>query len=295
MHYLSLGLALGLVVAACGGDEEPTFPEGAFAIRANIDIAEGAERLLVGIRASDGAVLGGPDTPVVLEVSPVDAPDAEQQSVAAEFSWIVPDATGLYRGTFEFDRAGVWQVVVVPESGPPLEPALFSVLEPSCADPDAAERGLPTCSVQVGEDAPIVASPTLDDNPIETITTDPDPDPRLYELSLDTAITNGRPTVVVFATPAFCQTAACGPLVDVVQEAIDDHPEADFVHVEVYTGFREEGFDPSDPDRLAPAIIEYRLVNEPWVYVVGPDGVVESRFEGVMDREELEEALGALS
>jgi hypothetical protein len=190
---------------------------------------------------------------------------------------------------FEFDRAGSWQVVVVPEEGAPLEPALFSVLDPACrlARSDQAPA-VPPCALQVGDIAPAVASPTLSDAPIEELTTDPDPDERLYRMSLGDAVGSGRSTVVVFATPAFCQTAACGPLLDTVKTVIDDHPDTNFVHVEVYTGFREPDFDPADPARIAPAVTAFRLVTEPWVFVVDGDGRITARFEGVMDVAELE-------
>lgn len=283
-------LAFALIAASCGGSEEATFPDGAFAVRANRDITVGTERLLVGVRQADGGVLGTPDQVVEIEVQPTDDPSAAPQRVTAGFSWIVPDVTGLYRAVFEFDRPGVWQATVIPASGPPLEPAMFSVLDPACATNTTAE-GVPLCAVQVGEQAPAIASPTLATNAIEDITTDPSPDERLYQLSLDEALANGRPTVVVFATPAFCTTAACGPLVDIVQGLIDDYPGVDFVHVEVFTGFRDPGFDPSDPARLAPSVAGYRLLSEPWVYVVDAAGIVSAKFEGVMDGEELEEAL----
>jgi hypothetical protein len=303
---LLFSVSLMVIAAACGGtetgapggaegttaieSEQRSFPDGAFAVRANRDITVGRERLLVGVRQADGGVLGSPDQVVELEVRPVDDPSAAVQRATAGFSWIIPDVSGLYRATFEFDRAGVWQAAVIPASGPALEPALFSVLDPSCAT-SVSDQGGPLCAVRVGETAPAIPSPTLESAAIDEISTDPTPDERLYQISLDEAVANGRPTVVVFATPAFCTTAACGPLVDIVQERLDDYPTVDFVHVEVFTGFREEGFDPADPARLAPAVAAYRLVSEPWVYVVDADGIVSARFEGVMSGEELDQAL----
>jgi hypothetical protein len=293
-------VVLGLIAASCGGDdadspsstaapavEAGTFPADAFAIRANLDLAVGTGRLLVGVAQPDGTRLGSPDDPVVLEVRPVDDLSAPVQRLEAGFVWIVPDVVGLYRGVFEFDRPGTWQVVVIPEEGSPLEPAPFSVLDPSCRLEDAADRGIPVCALQVGDPAPLVGSPTLEDAPIEELTTDPAPDERLYRLSLEEALTNGRRTVVVFATPAFCQTAACGPLLDTVKTVVGQYPDTDFVHVEVYTGFREPDFDPTDPERLAPAVDAFRLVSEPWVFVVDERGTITARFEGAMDVEEL--------
>jgi hypothetical protein len=298
----SLGVLLLVVfAAACGGSSGPdtttaagadgTFPSDALAIRANADVAVGTERLLVGVARPDATRLGSPDDPVTLEVSPAEDANGGVQRAPGVFTWIVPDVVGLYRAVFDFDHAGTWQVTVAPEEGPPLEPVLFSVLDRSCSAPDAADRGLPQCALQVGDTAPLVASPTGDEFPLDEITTDLEPDPRMYELSLDEALADGRPTVVVFATPAFCQSQACGPLLDNTKTLVDDHPEVDFVHVEVYQGFRQEGFDPTDPEALAPAVTAFGLLSEPWVFVVDASGVITARFEGVMDASELDAAL----
>ena len=42
---------------------------------------------------------------------------------------------------------------------------------------------------------------------------------------------------------------------------------------------------------LAPAVAEWGLPTEPWVFVVGADGVILGRFEGLVTREELRELL----
>jgi hypothetical protein len=275
-RILGLAALLGLTVAACS--QAATFPEDAITIRANNDIGVGAGRLLVGVSLFDGTRVGSPDDPVILEVAAMDEPSRTQQA-AGTFTWMVPDVFGLYRADFDFDRPGVWQVTVIPETGDPLEPAAFVVLEETEAP-------------NIGDRAPIVDTPTLGEFPIGELTTDPEPDPRFYQQSLDEALTNGRQTVVVFSTPAYCVTAACGPLLDVVKDAAPAYPNVDFVHVEVYTGFREPGFA-VDAAHLSPAVTQeyWNLPSEPWVFVVDESGVIEARFEGVMDIAELEQYL----
>ena len=137
---------------------------------------------------------------------------------------------------------------------------------PSTCSPTRRPRGL-------GEAAPAPDTPTLDDAPIEELSSDPDPDPSFYELSLDEAIGNGSPTVVVFSTPAFCASGACGPLLDIVKGVAPDHPDAEFVHVEVFTGITDPDFVP-DAAHLAPAVGPewYNLPSEPWVFVVDGGG-----------------------
>jgi hypothetical protein len=122
----------------------------------------------------------------------------------------------------------------------------------------------------------------------EELTTDPSPDPAFYEVSLADALAAGDPTVLVFSTPAYCQTAACGPLLDHVKEIAPDHPGVTFIHVEVYTGLTDPDFAP-DAQHLAPAVGPewYNLPSEPWVFVIDENGVITGRFEGVMDPAEL--------
>ena len=44
-----------------------------------------------------------------------------------------------------------------------------------------------------------------------------------------------QPIVLIFATPALCQSRVCGPVVDVAQQVADAYePKADFIHQEVY-------------------------------------------------------------
>ena len=232
----------------------------------------GRDRLLIGLGDSSGARLGSPDQAVSITRVPGRRMPERASTAEAAWTWIVDDVTGLYRAEFDFDQPGVWVAEVTPEGGPPLEPIAFEVL----ADPYAP--GL-------GEAAPAPSTPTLDDAPIEELSSDPDPEPSFYELSLDEAIGNGTQTVVVFSTPAFCASGACGPLLDIVKGVAPDHPDVQFVHVEVFTGITEPDFVP-DASHLAPAVGPewYNLPSEPWVFVVDGDGTVIARYEGVLDR-----------
>lgn len=268
-------VAVTILTAACGGSSEPsTFPEGAFAIRASSDIGIGRERLLVGVGDAAGTRLGSPDDAVTITVHPEGAPDAAQ-TTEGQWTWIVEGAIGLYRATFDFDEPGIWEATVIPEAGPALDPVLFSVAE----DPFAPG---------IGARAPAAPTPTLADMPMAELTTDPDPDAAFYETSLPDALAAGDPIVLVFSTPAYCQTAACGPLLDHVKEIAPDHPGVTFIHVEVYTGLTDPDFIP-DAAHLAPAVGPewYNLPSEPWVFVIDENGIVTGRFEGVMDPAEL--------
>ncbi len=296
LTVLFLAFALAAGCGGSGGDDPATtapgasvtepgtagdaLPEGTQAIRASSDIGLGAERLLIGLGGPGGERLGSPDLAVTVEVM---APSGgEPQRTEAVWTDIVPGAVGLYRAVFDFDEAGLWTATVYPAGGDALEPFTFEVLEETSAP-------------ALGEAAPVLATPTLADRSIDELSSDPEPDEAFYQLSLDDAIASGQPTVLVFSTPAFCQTAACGPLLEHVKEIAPDHPDANFIHVEVYEGITDPDFVP-DAAHLSPAVGAegFSLPSEPWVFVIVHDGTIAARFEGVMAPEELTEALAGL-
>lgn len=262
--------------SSCGGGADTgspgPFPEGAFAFTASSTIAVGTERLLVAVSNPDGSRLAAPTIPVTIQVWAEGAEDAAQ-ILPGEFVWAIPDVSGLYKATFQFDRAGLWVVRVTPDGGGPLEDFVIQV------SPETSTPG-------VGDPAPLSETPVVADHPIAEISTDPDPDLAFYQLSIRDAVTSGRPTVVVFATPKFCQTAICGPTLDRVKEIAGQYPEVNFVHVEVYTNL-------DDPANLvvAPAVTEWGLPSEPWVFVIDAAGVVTARFEGVVTPGEISAAI----
>lgn len=246
---------------------------------ANADLAVGTQRLLVGLVTADGAPHAAPDRSVEFDLYPPEAIEPSF-SVPGIFIWTVPEIRGLYRAEVTFDRPGRWQIAVHSPGGPPSLVIPFQVAE---------EERAPT----VGDPAPLARTPTAGDvADLGEITTDPDPDPRFYELSLDAALASGRPTVVVFATPAFCESETCGPILDNVKQVAPDFPNVNFVHVEIY-----ENLDATTREelRVVEAVESWRLPSEPWVFVVDAAGVIAARFEGAVDLEELRAALEDLS
>lgn len=265
--------AVALFAAACGGEAEQPL----VGIRASTDPAVGDSRLLFAVNEIGGARRGSPEEVVTVAASPLDDPSRVLTSDTV-FTWIIEDAIGLYIADIPFDTAGVWQIDFTISTGDPTEPFLIDIQEE------------PT-TVAIGEMAPVVASPTLSDRPLGDLTTDTDPLLSLYELSLDEALTNGRKTVVLFATPAFCTSAACGPLVDQTKTIVPKAPDVNFIHIEVYEGFNDDGFAPS-VDNLAPSVTAFGLPTEPWMFVMDEQGIVIARLEGVLAEGELEGILG---
>ncbi|MCH7481300.1 MAG: hypothetical protein IIC95_10010 [Chloroflexi bacterium] len=114
----------------------------------------------------------------------------------------------------------------------------------------------------------------------------------MHELSVAQALDSGNPFVVVFASPAFCVSAMCGPVTDTIAAVHERfRGRAAFIHIEPWDleEARNEG-------RLVPAPVmdEWRLPSEPWTFVVGADGRVVKRFEGLVTGDEVAAALEPL-
>ena len=129
----------------------------------------------------------------------------------------------------------------------------------------------------------------------EICTRKPKPDP-LHYISLDDALTNGKPTVVSFATPLLCESRICGPVVDEVWAAYNriGKDRANFIHVEEFL----PGPDLQAPNAVfenqAPAFRAWGLMTEPWTFVIDSDGIVRARFEGPIVSSQIEAALQPL-
>ena len=273
-------LVLFLIAASCGGGDAETTPDQAppgeepFAVVASSDLAVGENRFLLALREFDGTPIGSPSDPLQVTVHPDGRPE-ETQTVDASFVWIVPDVTGLYRAQLVFDASGVWMVEAT--LGGRAIPAASFLVRP---EPLAAA---------VGQPAPASVTPTNADSSLKEITSDPSPDPRFYELSVDQALESGRPSVIVFATPAFCTTQACGPMVDQMKVLADSWPGVNWVHVEVF-----ENIQDANNLSYVPAITEWGLPTEPWLFVADGGGILRARFEGVVDPAEIVAMLESL-
>ena len=105
-----------------------------------------------------------------------------------------------------------------------------------------------TSTPPIGAPAPLIDTPTAEDvgGDLGRISSDPEPVERFYELSILDAIEADAPAVIAFVTPAFCQTATCGPTIEKVKEVAENHPDGvNFVHVEPYLHARQGRLPPA--------------------------------------------------
>jgi len=118
------------------------------------------------------------------------------------------------------------------------------------------------------------------------LTTRVPPDRGLLRYSIAESLTAHAPFVVTFATPRWCTSRTCGPVVDVVQAARRQFASSPvrFIHVEVYAG--------NDPRKgYNRWYREWHLRSEPWTFLIGGDGRVKAKFAGSMSLRELAAAV----
>ena len=166
------------------------------------------------------------------------------------------------------------------------------------ADYDVAATG---STPPLGGKVPPVDTPTAADvgGDLKRLTSDRSPDPRFYETSISEALATGKPFVVSFATPAFCETRLCGPSLETVKTVAKDYPTITFINVEPYRMKFESGSLQPELDangQLQPAewTNAWGLRSEPYAFVVRADGTLGAKFEGILGADELRAALDAL-
>jgi hypothetical protein len=191
------------------------------------------------------------------------------------------EVTQLYVTTLDLPRPGKYWLLAEPIGASKRIQALGNVVV-----------GRRSAAPAVGERAVSTPSPTLASTggDLDRLTTSTHPDRALYRTSVAEALAANVPFVVSFATPKFCQTRACGPVVDVVSAVRKRlaHTPARFIHVEVY-----EDNDPAKGTNRW--VDDWRLPTEPFTFVVDGRGVVRAKLEGAFSARELEAAVRSVS
>lgn len=288
-----LPLALfALAAAGCGSVIEPPSvlpsptPKTLRLALATSDLAVGDNRIVFGvIDAQAGAIRDASVQVSTFYLPPGEAQQGPIESVDAVFrAWPV-SPRGVYTAQLQFARAGEWGIGVVAASPDGVERAASARVQvkPQSATPP------------IGAPAPASVSKTLADvADISQLTTDVDPDAELYAATVADALAAGKPLLVTFSTPAYCQTATCGPQLDVIKRLKADYDGATtFIHIEVYDNPHEIEGDLSRAV-ISPTLTEWGLPSEPWTFVIDDAGIVRAKFESFTTREELEAALRAV-
>jgi hypothetical protein len=179
----------------------------------------------------------------------------------------------------DFDEDGAWlAIAMIKTSDGKLEASRV---------PSPTVGGYPKVP-RVGERPPKIDTLTAADvgNDLEKIDTRVPPD-QMHKVNF-AEVLGKKPIVLVFATPALCQSRVCGPVVDVAQQVADEYePKADFIHQEVYV-------DNEIAKGIRPQLKAFGLPTEPWTYLIGKDGVIRDRLSGAYGVAELEAAMQSI-
>jgi len=115
------------------------------------------------------------------------------------------------------------------------------------------------------------------------------PECDLHTQSLDAALQAKTPIALLFATPALCQTATCGPVLDNLIAGSSAYAgKITFIHCEIYTALSRES--PNTPPVLA-----YHLQSEPVLFLADSRGKVFERIDGLFGKGEVAAALARLA
>lgn len=149
-----------------------------------------------------------------------------------------------------------------------------------------------TAEPSVGDAAPKTKQKIAKDvSDLSEIDSSTKPNPELHNITVADAIASGKPSVVAFVTPAFCQTRFCGPvLTNTVLPLQKQYTgKINIMHIEPYD------LAAARKGQLiaVPAAQEWNLRAEPFIAVLDTQGRVTAKFEGIIDLSEVKAAVDA--
>jgi hypothetical protein len=302
MRYNLLTLLVAvLLIAACGQQQPARTGSPVTPVFAFTEAVVGPNRIALGL-VRDGSPVNDPGAKIHLrffDLNDTSSP-VKIEADAIYYGQGLPAA--IYVAYPTFDRAGNWgievQTTLSGQSEPSVARLRLEVKERSEV-PNVGDRAIPVKTLTVRD----VPDPShLSSGRVEDLS--------LYQISLEEALRNGKPTALLFATPAYCRTAVCAPSLSVLQELQKTYGDRiNFIHVEVFRyPFREsfeaqtavfqklaqEGRAPRPEERnvgLSDPMIVWGLQSEPWLYLIDANGVIVARYEGGITREEMTPAL----
>ncbi|MEZ5229090.1 MAG: hypothetical protein R2710_21205 [Acidimicrobiales bacterium] len=244
----ALGLATGVGLTACGSSTSSVGelgPQLVALFNPNRIIAAGVpQRLPFGL-VDNGITLTGDGAPVTARV----LADGEVIDTAEVIGRVV--AHDHPAGTTEHQHSGLLRYYALRTTLP--SPGVYDVefdiggvtaSSPVQAfDPDEVGVLLP------GAPFPSMITPTVaDPGGIDALCTQPDGPCPFHEHTVADVLVTGQPMAVLVATPAFCSTAYCGPVLDTLIEAAPSYPGIAMIHLEPYANARAVNGDLTSPD-----------------------------------------------
>ncbi|MGA8746370.1 MAG: hypothetical protein WB507_10960 [Solirubrobacterales bacterium] len=183
----------------------------------------------------------------------------------------VTAAPVVYAGEPSFPGNGEWRLLALVKEGNKTK---WTVLP-------AATVGEFSMIPRVGQRAPLIHTPTAASvgGDLSKVTTRVPPD---SQNQVDYAAVLGKePIVLLFATPKFCQSRTCSPVVDVAEQVKRLYEnKAAFIHMEIYN-------DNNPSKGVRPQVRTFHLPSVPWLYVINRDGTIHAEIAGGFGVEKL--------
>lgn len=213
------------------------------------------------------------------------------------------DGPATFTVHFDGEQVGDPEVVEVHDDGVPRPylPLMVTFPRPGLYDIEAEVAGEVVRSQvqvvapdEVGQPLVGAALPSADTaTPERTFDVDPictaAPQCPFHEVNLADVIGTGVPVVVLLATPAYCQTTACGPILDLLIEEAGGREGLVVIHSEVYSD--PKAVADLSQAKLAPLPSTYRMGWEPSLFVTDASSTLVARGDIVVDRVEMRQML----
>ena len=291
-------LVIALLVTACGGGtgtspSTSVSPSGSaggdlFPVPISTQLVAGDNRFVFSFLDKQNQPVASPDQTASVQFIP-QGQTAPVASGDGRFVWGIEDVRGVYVTNVKLPSAGPYTArftTTLPGKTPETVDMQLDVLDKAAG-------------IAVGDKAPASKTPTLADagGDVAKISSDKTPVQRFYETSVADAVAAKKPFVLVFATPKFCQSAQCGPTLDHVKNVVAKYPDLTVINVEPYQLKEQDGslqpVTQGDPPQLVPvqSVLDWGITSEPWIFVVGGDGVVRGSFEGIIAEDELQASI----
>jgi hypothetical protein len=147
------------------------------------------------------------------------------------------------------------------------------------------------------------------------------PDP-FHDMTIADAAVSGKPSVVLFGTPAFCETRTCGPVMETVMLGLSEQyaDRVNFIHVEPYrleelrngiascavpafnAEFARQGVGEGNgecpkasEEEIQAAGESWNLSSEPIVFVLDGEGKIAGIFDGIIAPQEVRAVLAQIA
>jgi hypothetical protein len=186
-----------------------------------------------------------------------------------------PDAAQVaYVSDISFDKPGPWAVAALIKSGNGFQYSLLPTQNP------VGDFPMPG----VGQRAPAIHTLTTGQvSNVSQIDTRVPPDDMHSDDFAD--VVGQKPAVLLFATPALCQSRVCGPVTDIAEQVKQQYGDrVAFIHQEVYK-------DNNINEGPRPQMTAFHLNTEPWCFVIDRSGKVSTILQGPFSVQELEAAV----